>query len=94
MSEIRIADEVLLHRLHNKQGKKSIKYELFKSKQFCHHWTPLKRGAFVPSPPLNTVKRHEFWETMFRVRVNGKWKGDAKYSLFRRDEIIKMILEE
>ena len=92
MSEIRLPDEVINHRLPTKQGKKSTKIELFSAKQFAHRWSPLKRGMFTPAPPLNTARRQGFWEVMYRVRINGKWHGGGSYTLFTREQVMEMIL--
>lgn len=91
MSEIRIPDEVILRNNQGKISPKTCKYELFQATQFAWRWTPLQRGKFHPSPPLNTERRQEFWLSRYRVRLNGRWVGDSKYTLFSREQIADMI---
>jgi hypothetical protein len=38
-------------------------------------------------------ERLEFWRKHYRVRINGKWHGGGKYSLFTRREVFDMILK-
>lgn len=96
MSDFRQPDEVITRRLPKNQGKKhgkiSTKYELFSAKQWALRWSPAD-DRFFPKPPLHSEKRKQFWETMYRVRINGRWMiREAHYTLLSRDEIMKLIL--
>lgn len=95
MSETRLPDEVLTHKMLENRGKKQggiyIKYELFSAVQFAKKWDPME-DSFYPKPPLQGSARMIFWARHFRVRVNGKWLSDAaKYTLYTKDEIGAMM---
>jgi len=90
MSEIRQPDITITIKLHQKQGNKlpeKRKLELFSATQFAHRWKPFVRGKFHPSPPLATDRRQEFWETRYRVRINGAWHGSHRYTLFTMEQV-------
>ncbi|MBV5330387.1 MAG: hypothetical protein JZU65_22605 [Chlorobium sp.] len=96
MSEIRIPDEIIIRKLPKNDGKRlgknCIKIETFKSTQFSHRYSPLRNSRFSPKPPLHSEARRRFWDERCRVRVDGKWIGDVKYTLFYRSEIIERYL--
>lgn len=95
MSETRLPDEVLIHKMPENRGKKQggmyEKYELFSAVQFAKKWNPME-DRFYPKPPLQGSARTRFWSRHYRVRVNGVWLAcAAKYTLYTRDEIGAMM---
>ena len=82
MSEIRTADLIITKYVPDHGGKRRrTKYELFAARQFATNWKPSRRN-FHPQPALSTEQRQEYWRSMYRVRINGKWYGKTKYSFF------------
>ena len=58
-----------------KQGKK-YKIELFPAHYWAHEWEP-GSNTFSPKPPLNSAARKIWWETHYRIRVNGVFVGSC-----------------
>lgn len=77
-----------------KQGEIRIKYELFTAKTWALVWSPGDRRFF---PPLSsdTLTRKEYWDTMIRVRINGRWyRPRGQYQFMTRAEFGAMLLGE
>jgi hypothetical protein len=96
MADRRLADETFIRKLPRKQGKKAgksgIKIELFRGTQFASRWFP-GDDSFFPKPPLQSQERKEFWERMFRVRMDGKWLGVVgRVRLFSVQEVRAILL--
>lgn len=96
MSETRRPYETFTRRLllndGKKEGEKCIKYELFAAKEWALVWSPGDR-RFFPAPPSPGLQRKEFWETMVRVRINGRWyKKKADYHFLTREEVAALLL--
>jgi len=73
---------------------KSCKYELFTAKTWALVWSPGDR-RFFPALPSITVERQQFWETMIRVRINGRWyKDQAAYHFLSWAEFGALLLAE
>jgi hypothetical protein len=94
MSERRQSIEIWTLRLPQNRGKKpgvfsTTKIELFPSHYWAEHWEPGSK-LFSPRLPLRSISRKEYWETRYRVRVDGRWLGTkAKYVTYTRDEVIE-----
>ena len=95
MSEHRQPIEIWTIRLPQIKGKKppkncKQKIELFPAHYWALDWEPGSK-FFNPRPPLQGEARKLFWETLYRVRVNGVWKGEgSKYVLLAKSEIFEM----
>jgi hypothetical protein len=83
-------------RLAENRGKKTAKncrIEIFPAKDFANAWDPKER-LFHPRPPLRSIDRAKFWESRYRVRMNGQWLVlGAKYTLFTRAEILERFFD-
>ena len=91
MSETRKPDIIWRMYLPQSSGKKlckiCAKFELYLARQFALNWRP-GSCLFSPYPPLNTDDRQQYWESRYRVRINGQWYSDtAKYQLLTLSEI-------
>ena len=70
---------------------KRKKIEIFSAKDWKHWFKPWKVSSFHPRPPLNNS---EWWEQMYRVRIDRKWHTNhknAKYCFFTQEEINEII---
>ena len=65
---------------------KTTKIELFPAHYFAEKWEPGSR-LFTPRPPCKTETRIKYWESMFRVRVDGVWFCKCKYTMMNREQI-------
>lgn len=73
---------------------KSCRFELFTAKTWALVWSPGDR-RFFPPLPSDTMARKEFWETMIRVRINGRWYKEAgQYHFLTREEMAALLLGE
>lgn len=96
MAEKKIPCEVWKRELPHKQGNKTGKYcalkiELFPAHYWADRWQP-GSTRFIPKLPLRTSDRTQYYESRFRIRVNGAWVTDrgAKYRMFKRATIARM----
>lgn len=82
-------------RFAGKGGKKTsenCRIEIFPATDFALVWEPTGKN-FSPRPPLRDADRVAFWETHYRVRVNGRWLVQgAKYTLLNRNEIVTRFM--
>jgi len=98
MSESRIPDQTISVRLPRKQGKiqhsfiPKIRVELFGAYQFRTNHNRLKRN-FYPRPPSRTEERRQWYQTMFRLRLDGRWYGERKYTFLDRAAIAGLLLD-
>lgn len=95
MSEERISDIVWRWGNAAKQGKKSLRIELYRAEQWRFNWKPHRR-TMHPHPPLGT---REYWQQYYRLRVDGRWQGKPgyKYSFYTLEQAVqlaKRIYEE
>lgn len=92
MNEHRRPVEVWIRRLPKITGKKvckncTLKIELFPIYLWASHWEPAS-PLFSPKLPLKSGTRKEYWETRYRIRVNGKWESrKAKYVGYTKKQI-------
>lgn len=93
MSEERIANLALRVWVPLASGKKTVKIELFGMAKFRPAWTKEKRKTFSPRAPTSRITDfNKYWDQeIFRVRVDGKWHGEAKYRFFDWPEIAEMM---
>ncbi len=98
MSEHRQPEEVWIKRLPQNEGKKTAKnckqkIELFPAHYWALDWEPGSK-LFYPKPPLKSGARKEFWDTYYRVRVNGVWLSlvGMKYEFFTKMSIAVMLM--
>lgn len=95
MSDHRQPIAVFSCKFAGKDGKKTGEkrlIEIFAAKDFARAWEPTGK-AFSPRPPLRDSDRIVFWQTYYRVRLNGKWLADgARYTLFTREELIARFI--
>lgn len=97
MSEVRRPVEIIKRFLPVNDGKKAgvfciVKVEIFPASCWRDRWEPCSK-LFYPKVPLKTSSRKDYWETRYRVRVNGKWRSEkAKYETYTREEIIEEFL--
>jgi len=95
MSEYRNPVEVWIRRLPDNDGKKphkklQQKIELFPAHYWAMAWEP-GSSMFFPKLPLHGGERKVFWESNYRIRVNGKWVGEeAKYRFYHKTQIGQM----
>lgn len=98
MSEYRSPTEIWTRRLPQIDGKKTPKncnqkIELFPAHYWAENWQPGSK-LFSPRLPLQSMARKIFWETHFRIRVNGAWVGEAaKYVVYTKDQIRAMYFK-
>ena len=96
MSEQRKPDEVYLKRVNRDDfvGRTKafgMKIEAFLAWHWAMNWTP-SSVLFWPKPPLKNDDRRDFWRSMYRVRIDGKWFGkNTKYTLLTRDQFIDLL---
>lgn len=92
MSELRKPLEIWTRRLPESYGKKegdfcTVRIEIFPAHYWGRHWEPGSE-LFSPKLPLQGKARKDYWETRFRIRVNGKWSGTrAKYVTYTKEQI-------
>jgi hypothetical protein len=90
MSEARKPDMILHKKLPPYDGKKhgdSSVVWLYRGTQFARKWTPISR-EFSPKVPLVNSMRKTYWETRYRVKIDGKWHmPNAKYELLTLPEV-------
>lgn len=98
MSEYRQPAEIWTRRLPQNEGKKtsekcSQKIELFPAHYWAENWEP-GSTLFSPKLPLQSMARKIFWETHYRIRVNGVWIGKkAKYVTYTKEQIREMYFK-
>lgn len=84
----------LLENDGNNLGKTRIKYELFTAKTWALVWSPGDR-RFFPALSSDGLARKEFWETMIRVRINGRWyKEKGAYHFLSRADLAALLMGE
>ncbi len=71
MSEERTPDAIWRFRVAGRDGKKTIKIELFIAAQWRYSWNPFKRNM-TPRPKH---RDNGYWKRYYRLRINGKWHG-------------------
>jgi hypothetical protein len=83
-------DKTLASNRRQKTPKKcNQKIELFPAHYWAENWEP-GSTLFSPRLPLQSAARKEFWETHYRIRVNGSWVGrKAKYEIYTKEQIAK-----
>jgi len=88
MSEERIADAVFQFRIAAKQGKKTLKIELYRAEQWQRNWSPYRK-TMHPRPPL---RDRAYWQQYYRLRVDGRWYGKAgyKYTFFTLVQAVEL----
>ena len=95
MSDERIPDLVLtarLPRLSATKRSKSVNIKLYLASQFRSAWSANLKDKFFPKPPLRKADSDEFWgKEIYRVKLNDKWHGTAKYTFFSWEEITGLI---
>lgn len=73
---------------------KSCRFELFMAKTWSLVWSPGDR-RFFPALSADALERKKFWETMIRVRIDGRWyKDKGAYHFLTRDELAALLLGE
>ncbi|MFA7174797.1 MAG: hypothetical protein WC340_15585 [Kiritimatiellia bacterium] len=97
MSELRKPVEIIKLFLPVNAGKKTgfsctLRVELYPASCWRNRWEPCST-LFYPKVPLKTSLRRNYWETRYRIRVNGRWRcNHAKYETFTREEILEKLL--
>ena len=82
MSDARRPLIIWTFRNANRDGKKTLRFELFPASRWSFHYDPVNRTKMFPKPPL--TDRRDYWRNMYRIRANGKWMGEKgfKYSFY------------
>ncbi len=89
MSDHRKPVDVWYKRLPQKRGTKKRKFRLLKIElvpacEWKSLWEPCST-LFIPKVPLRYDSMNEYWETRFRIRVDGKWVGpNGQYRMFTK----------
>ncbi len=97
MSEQRIPDMAFTRTIARENGKiksglcKSTRFEVYGAWQFSQR---LDGKNFSGDMPARKSARKEFYKTMFRLRIDGRWymPGGRKYVFLTLEEIAKMLL--
>lgn len=98
MSEQRIPDMAFTRTIAREKSKiqngsgKSTRFEVYAAWQFSQR---LDGKNFSGDMPARKSARKEFYKTMFRLRINGRWyrPGGRKYVFLTLAEIAKMLLQ-
>lgn len=70
-----------------KQKKDSFRIELCPASLWEDLWEPCST-LFVPKVPLRLDDRRDYWDSRYRIRVNGKLVGSTgRYQMFTKAEI-------
>lgn len=96
MSDFRKPVETWVRRLPQNVGKKSpenctIKIEIFPAHYWAFSWEP-GSADFYPKVPLQSEAKQRYWETRYRIRVNGAWwcgRAKARIVTYTREEIFQ-----
>lgn len=98
MSDEREPDYIILTRLPKPIGTKTFKnckLELFRAEKFKTAWSPSGKDRFIPAVPLRFDDAAKFWESeIYRVRLDGKWHGEKKYTFLDWNGIGQLIKGE
>lgn len=82
--------------LLKKPSKPTTKIELFPATKWRRVYKPGRQNVF-PRPPSLAEERNEFWETIFRLRVDGRWYNPEgkreKYVFFTTQELKELLVE-
>lgn len=100
MSELRIPDKALSVKNARIMGKiqhgklPTKRIEMYGAYQFSSEHDRLERN-FKPRPPVYPPNRRNWLNTMYRLRINGKWysPNGVKYEFFSKDQISDMLFE-
>ena len=99
MSDKRDWDYVLKKLLPRKAGAKEGRIctiEVYTAGKFAKAWKPWKTGetTFCPRVPLQQDARNLYWETHYRLRINGKWhkRNDIQYTFVTLAEMKRISL--
>ncbi|WP_157470286.1 hypothetical protein [Desulfobulbus elongatus] len=86
MSEMRVADIVWKYRNAAREGKKTLKIELYRAEQWRCNWNPYRK-TMTPRPPL---RDREYWHQYYRLRVDGRWLGRPgfKYAFYTLEQAV------
>ena len=92
MSEYRKPTAAFTIRNAKEGGKKTTEscklIEIFKAELFKSKWGP-SSSLVSPKIPLHSGSRREMIDTLYRVRIDGKWyRNEAKYTLLTQGQII------
>lgn len=96
MSENRDPVEILIQKLPNSDGKKkgcrvALKIELFPAHYWAANWFPGSK-AWFPKLSIKAESRNEYFETRFRLRINGVWYSPfAKYTTVTKADAIDLL---
>jgi len=97
MSESRLPNVIYEVSLPGKRGKKEAKIELFSASQYREYaMSPSCSKRFDPSIPLNIHARREYFKTMFRVRLNGRFvksKESKRLKMFTKKQAFEKFAE-
>lgn len=96
MSDFRQPVETWVRRLPQNEGKKTpknctVKIEIFPAHYWAFNWQPGSQ-LFYPKVPLQSEAKKRYWETRYRVRVNGAWdngRAKAKFVTYSREELFE-----
>lgn len=71
-----------------------MKVEMFGAYQFKDKHNRMDRN-FRPTVPIGFEERKEWYNSMFRLRINGKWHvpGKTKYVFFSKEEVGRLLVD-
>ncbi len=99
MSEQRLPDMAFSRTIARENGKILSKtepgkrFELFGAYQFSGKCQSDGKN-FYPRPGWRVAERREYFKTMYRLRIDGRWymPNGRKYVFFGLDEVSKMLV--
>lgn len=100
MSEIRIADSIIIIKLPRTNGKinhqccPSKKVEIFSAEQFRKNHRRMDNN-FYPKVPIQLRVKRIWYDTMYRLRIGGKWynPNGGKYEFFDKAGIANILVD-
>ena len=92
MSEERVSWLVFSVKLPQYRGKKTVKIELFKAKQWKLSVSLEDRNA-APPIPCRLHKKNEYFDERFRLRIDDRWYKEQgkQYAFLTFDEAMEVV---
>ncbi len=69
------------------RGKKSLRIELFRAREWRSGYRPIKRNT-IPRPPIRPNMANAYWNSLYRLRIDGRWHrpGKERYAFYTMQE--------
>jgi hypothetical protein len=74
---------------------KSVRIELYPAYLFREKFDIYDRSRWSPKPSFQSVARERYFNTRYRVKLDGKWFGEkAKYTMFDLDQVYQKVVKK